>query len=167
MDITDTNTALIVGCAVVIIVGIFGTFIPFVPGLFLSWAAVGRLGRCSTTAARGKWIAFGAVTVLAVLGSLMKFVLPGRKMHREGVPKFSLLVGGVVGIIGFFVMPVIGLFIGFVLGVFLAELARLKSAGEAWPSTWKGVKAVVPLDDHRDLSPGCSSCVFIWTYVIV
>jgi len=141
VDITDTNAALTIICAIVIVIGIFGTFIPFVPGLFLSWAAVG-VWAVFHDGGRGKWIAFAVATLLAVLGSLMKFVLPGRKMHREGVPGFSLFVGGVVGVIGFFVVPVIGLFLGFVLGVFLAELGRLRSAADAWPSTWKGVKAV-------------------------
>ena len=28
------------------------------------------------------------------------------------------------------------------LGVFLAESARLRGAGPAWPSTWKAIKAV-------------------------
>ena len=141
MDITDTNAALTIGCAVAIVIGIFGTFIPFVPGLFLSWAAVG-VWALFHEGGRGKWIAFGVVTLLAVLGSLMKFVLPGRRMHREGVPGLSLFLGGVVGVIGFFVVPIVGLFLGFVLGIFLAELGRLGSAGEAWPSTWRAVKAV-------------------------
>ena len=166
MDISDTNTALSIGCAVVIIVGIFGTFIPFVPGLFLSWLAFG-VWALFYEGGRGKWIAFGIVTVLAVLGSLLKFVLPGRKMHREGVPKFSLFVGAVLGIIGFFAIPVIGLFIGFVVGVFLAELTRLKSAGEAWPSTWKGIKAVM-FSAMIEICAGLLIlATFIWTYVII
>jgi uncharacterized protein YqgC (DUF456 family) len=166
VDITDTNTALTVVCAVAIIVGIFGTFIPFVPGLFLSWAAVG-IWALFHDGGRAKWIAFGIVTVLAVLGSLLKFVLPGRKMHREGVPKFSLFVGAVAGIIGFFVIPVIGLFICFVLGVFLAELVRLQSAADAWPSTWKGVKAVFLSAVIEIVAGLLIMTVFIWTVVIV
>ena len=47
------------------------------------------------------------------------------RMRSAGVPALSIMVGGVLGIIGFFLIPVIGLVIGFVGGVFLAELMRL------------------------------------------
>jgi len=40
MDVTDTNTALTIVCAIAIVVGIFGTVLPFVPGLLLSWGGV-------------------------------------------------------------------------------------------------------------------------------
>ena len=36
-----------------------------------------------------------------------------------------------LGIVGFFVVPVVGLLLGFVLGVYLAELARLGGRGVA------------------------------------
>ena len=51
-----------------------------------------------------------------------------------------LVVGGLLGIVGFFVIPLVGLFVGFVLGVYLAELQRVGQAN-AWPSTWAAVKA--------------------------
>jgi uncharacterized protein YqgC (DUF456 family) len=166
VDITDTNAALTVGCAVAIIVGIFGTFIPFVPGLLLSWAAVG-VWAIFHEGGSGKWIGFGVVTLLAFFGSLFKFVLPGRRMHREGVPGLSLAVGGIVGIIGFFVVPIIGLFLGFVLGIFLAELARLRSSREAWPSTWKGMKAVGFSMVIEIFAGILILATYIWTVVIV
>jgi uncharacterized protein len=46
----------------------------------------------------------------------------------------------VLGVVGFFVVPVIGLFIGFVVGVFAAEWRRLGHA-RAWPSTKHALKA--------------------------
>ena len=46
-----------------------------------------------------------------------------------------------LGIVGFFVIPVVGLLIGFVLGVYLAELRRVGSAA-AWPATVHALKAV-------------------------
>lgn len=141
MDITDLNTALTISCGAAIVVGILGTVIPFVPGLLLCWAAVG-VWAIFSDAGSGKWIAFGVVTALALLGTLLKYLLPGRRMHQQGVPGTTLTVGGLLAIVGFFVVPVVGLFLGFVLGIFLAELARLKSSRLAWPSTWMSVKAV-------------------------
>ncbi len=141
MDLTDTNTALTVVSGIAIVVGIFGTVVPFVPGLLLSWAGV-LLWALFADGGAGKWLVFGVVTVLAVLGTVLKYVLPGRKLQREGVPNKSLVFGGLLAIIGFFVVPVVGLFLGFVLGVFLGELNRVKSSRLAWPSTWRSIKAV-------------------------
>jgi uncharacterized protein YqgC (DUF456 family) len=141
VDMSDTELAVTVLCGAAIIVGIFGTVVPFVPGLLLSW---GGVLVWAILADRGpdKWIVFGIVTVLALLGTLLKYLLPGRRMRRGGVPMPILIAGAALGIVGFFVVPIVGLFLGFVLGVFLAELVRLRDASLAWPSTWKAMKAV-------------------------
>jgi uncharacterized protein YqgC (DUF456 family) len=73
---------------------------------------------------------------------VVKYLVPGKQLKDAGVPGRSLLLGAVLGIIGFFVIPVIGLFLGFVLGVYLAELARLGSSARAWPSTKHALRAV-------------------------
>jgi uncharacterized protein len=57
-----------------------------------------------------------------------------------GVPNTALFAGGVLGLIGFFVIPVVGVLIGFVLGVYLVERVRL-GAGRAWPSTREAITA--------------------------
>jgi uncharacterized protein YqgC (DUF456 family) len=142
MDLNDTDTAVIFLTAVAIVIGIFGTFIPFVPGLVLSWGGVVFWAIFSSGAAATRWTVVGIVTVLAIAGTVMKYTIPGRRMARSGVPKLTVAAGGLLGIVGFFVVPVVGLFLGFVLGVFLAEWLRLKNPSAAWPSTWKAVKAV-------------------------
>lgn len=58
------------------------------------------------------------------------------------MPTLSLVLGGVVAIIGFFVIPVVGLVIGFVLGIYLAEFLRRSSQKQAWAATVTAVKAV-------------------------
>ena len=136
-----SGTALDVFCGIAIVIGIFGTILPSIPGLLLSWAGV-LLWALFTDAGPAKWWAVGIATVLALSATVLKYILPGRRMAKAGVPGITLVVGTVFGIIGFFVIPIIGLFIGFVLGVFLAELIRLRDVGPAWPSTWKAIKAV-------------------------
>jgi uncharacterized protein len=138
---SDIDAIMNLVCGVVIIVGVFGTVIPHVPGLILSWAAV-LLWAFVTPGGSGKWITVGIVTVLALGATVMKYVLPARRLHQEGVPTASLLAGVVLAIVGFFVIPIIGLFVGFVVGVFLGELLRLKIARLAWPSAWNSIKAV-------------------------
>ena len=62
-------------------------------------------------------------------------------MRASGVPHRSLIVGGLMAIIGFFVVPVVGVLIGFVLGVYASELQRV-GARRAWPSTMAALRAV-------------------------
>jgi uncharacterized protein len=136
-----SGAALDIFCGIAIVIGIFGTILPSIPGLILSWAGV-LLWALFTDAGPAKWWAVAIATVLAMFATVLKYLLPGRRMAKAGVPGITLFIGTVFGIIGFFVVPVIGLFLGFVLGVFVAELVRLRDVGPAWPSTWKAIKAV-------------------------
>ena len=65
---------------------------------------------------------FVVATTFLALGAVVKYVVPGRRLKQVGVPTSTLLLGGVLGVVGFFVIPVVGLLVGFVLGVYLAEL---------------------------------------------
>ena len=67
---------------------------------------------------------------------------PMRRIRAADVGTGTLLVGAVLGIIGFFVIPVLGLVIGFVLGVYLAELANRRDQKAAWTSTVHALKGV-------------------------
>jgi uncharacterized protein YqgC (DUF456 family) len=51
-----------------------------------------------------------------------------------------LVAGAVVGIVGFFVVPVVGLPLGFILGVYVAELLRLREHAPAWRTTIEAMK---------------------------
>jgi uncharacterized protein len=125
--------------ALAIAVGLVGVIIPVLPGSLLVLGAIlvwaWDLG--TTTA----WMVFAVATVFIALGAIVKYVVPGRRLKENGIPTSTLLLGGVLGIIGFFVIPVIGLLIGFVLGVYLAELLRV-GVDAAWPATKHALKAV-------------------------
>jgi uncharacterized protein len=81
------------------------------------------------------------VTVVLVVGSVVKYLVPGRRLKRDGVPGRTLVIGGLLGLAGFFVVPVVGLFLGFVLGVYLSERQRLGEHQPAWESTRKALAA--------------------------
>jgi hypothetical protein len=70
----------------------------------------------------------------------VKYAVPGRRL-RATVPTHTLVVGGLAGIVGFFVIPVVGFLIGFPLGVYVAERVRVGAEG-AWPSTRAALRAV-------------------------
>ncbi len=93
------------------------------------------------SAAPTAWTVFAVATALIVVGAVVKYVVPGRRLQVAGIPASTQWFGVLLGVVGFFVVPVVGLFIGFVLGVYLAELRRVGSA-EAWPSTVHSLKAV-------------------------
>ncbi|MET0910445.1 MAG: DUF456 domain-containing protein, partial [Ilumatobacteraceae bacterium] len=72
---------------------------------------------------------------------IVKYTIPGRRLRADGVPNRSLVVGGLVAIVGFFAVPVVGVFLGFVLGIYASELERV-GARMAWPSTKAALRAV-------------------------
>src|SRR6478672_5714039 len=118
---------LLVGLAV--LVGLVGIVVPVLPGSILILAAV------------LVWaVAFALVTTLLVVGGVVKYALPGRGLRTAGVPSRTLIAGGLLGIVGFFVIPVVGLVVGFVLGVYLSELQRV-GLDSAWASTRAALKA--------------------------
>lgn len=136
MELTTTIIA-----ALVMAVGIAGLIVPALPGLLLVLGGVliWALGNSGPTA----WTVFGIACVLAAVGYVVQYVVPGRHLGRAGIPKRSSLVGVIFGVIGFFVIPVIGMLVGFVLGVFVAEMARQRRTDEAWRSTKVAVKAAL------------------------
>ncbi|HVL82677.1 MAG TPA: DUF456 domain-containing protein [Pseudonocardia sp.] len=133
----DVETAL---AGLLILVGLVGILLPVLPGLLLVVAGV-----AVWAVARGDpvgWTVLGLAVAIAVLGTVVKYLLPGRRMREAGVPGRTIAAGGALGVVGFFVVPVIGLFLGFVLGVYLAEAARLGERAAAWSSTRHALAAV-------------------------
>lgn len=140
MDLTDTHTLVTLLAGVAIIAGLAGVVIPGLPALPLCWGGV-LVWAIFGVDGWQRWPVLGAATVVAVLGVVVKYAWPGRNLKRTGVPNSSLLAGGLLGLVGFFVIPVIGLVIGFVLGVWLAERLRLGDSRLAWPATKQAVQA--------------------------
>ena len=125
--------------ALTIAVGLVGVLVPVLPGSLLVGAAIvlWAVERGEATA----WIVTTVALLLLVTGAVVKYLVPGRRLQRVGVPTSTLLAGGVLGIVGFFVVPVVGLPLGFVLGIYVAEWRRLGHRA-AWPATVHALKAV-------------------------
>jgi uncharacterized protein YqgC (DUF456 family) len=132
-----TGTEILVAAAMV--VGLAGIVVPVLPGSVLILVALlvwaGEQG--SATA----WAVAAAGSLVLVVGGVVKYALPGRRLTASGVPRRTLVAGGLLGTVGFFVVPVVGLFLGFVLGVYLSEAQRL-GGQQAWASTRAALKAV-------------------------
>ncbi|GGM29722.1 MULTISPECIES: DUF456 domain-containing protein [Micromonospora] len=140
MSLTDTETVVVLVTALAIVAGLAGVVVPGLPALPLCWGGV-LFWAIFGGAGPGRWAVLAAATVIALVGTVVKFAWPGRNLQRTGVPTSTLLAGAVLGIVGFFVIPVIGLVIGFVGGVFAAERLRLGDSRLAWPATKHAVAA--------------------------
>lgn len=125
--------------ALAIALGLAGVVVPLLPGSLLVGGAI--LVWAAVTDEAGGWVVLTVALALLGTGTLVKYLVPGRKLQRNGVPTLTLVIGGALGIVGFFVVPVIGLPLGFVLGVYLAEWQRT-SRQQAWPATVAALKAV-------------------------
>jgi uncharacterized protein YqgC (DUF456 family) len=125
--------------ALAIAIGLVGILVPVLPGSLLVGAAVvvWATERGGTTA----WAVTAVALGLLVAGAVVKYLVPGRRLQRAGVPTGTLLAGAALGVVGFFVVPVVGLPLGFVLGVYLVEVRRL-GRRDARPATLHAVKAV-------------------------
>jgi hypothetical protein len=141
MDLSDTGTAVNLIAGLVILTGVIGVIVPVLPGLLLTWSGVLLWAILGEGSGGARLLVAVIATVIAVAGLVIKFLWPGKKLKDTGVPTSAVAVGGVLGLIGFFVVPFVGLVLGFVLGVWLMELRRLGSE-RAWTSTRKTIGAV-------------------------
>jgi uncharacterized protein YqgC (DUF456 family) len=140
MDLTNTGSAVTVIAGIAVALGVVGVVIPVIPGLLLGWAGVLFWALFGDASGTIKWLVLVLATLVAVLGALVKYLVPGKRLKAAGVPNSALLAGGVLGLIGFFVVPVVGLILGFVLGIWLVERVRV-GAYQAWPSTKRALAA--------------------------
>jgi uncharacterized protein YqgC (DUF456 family) len=124
---------------VAIFIGIIGIVVPVLPGALLSLAAI-LVWALEEQNATG-WIVLSAAVVLIGATQTVKYIVPERRLRESGIPRRSTLIGVLLGIVGFFVIPVVGMFVGFPLGVYLSERQRLHVHDLAWTSTKHALRA--------------------------
>ena len=130
----------IVLVALGIAVGLAGIVVPLLPGSVLVFGAIAVWAVIENNVTG--WVTLGVVTALLAVSTLIKYLWPARRMRAADVSTWSLLAGALLGVIGFFVIPVLGLVIGFVLGIYVAELAKRRDQRVAWTSTKHALKGV-------------------------
>jgi uncharacterized protein YqgC (DUF456 family) len=125
-------------CGLLVVVGVFGIVVPVLPGTIL--VALGIVIWATEDGSSGAWVTLAVAVLCLAVGAVVKYAVPGRRL-RATVPTSTLLVGGVLAVVGFFVVPVVGALLGFPLGVYVAERVRVGPDG-AWPSTRAALRAV-------------------------
>jgi len=125
---------------VLVAIGLVGVLVPVLPGLLLVWASVSvwALVEQGTPA----YVLLVAGTAVALAAAVLKYLVPGRRLRRAGVPQRSLLIGGLAAVAGFFLIPVLGVVVGFVAGIYAAERQRLPDRAAARTSTGHALRAV-------------------------
>jgi uncharacterized protein YqgC (DUF456 family) len=131
-----TGTDLV--CGLLVVAGLFGIVVPVLPGTVL--VLLGILVWASVDGSAGAWTVFAVATACLVVGAVVKYAVPGRRL-RAAVPTGTLVAGGAGAVAGFFVIPVVGALVGFPVGVCLAGRARVGAAA-AWPAAREALRAV-------------------------
>lgn len=131
---------VLVCAAIAVVVGLIGVVVPILPGSLLIAAGIGGWA-FFVPSWPARILCIVAVIVLAI-AAVAQYIIAGRHMQKAGVPRRSMLIGGVIGVVGFFVIPVVGLPLGFTVGVWLSEAARLSPGKAAWNSTLAALKAI-------------------------
>lgn len=119
--------------ALVMVVGLVGVILPVLPGLALVAAAVVFWAFQVGTGAA--WVVTVVVLGVLGLGTVVKYLLPGRELRASEADATTWLLAGVLAVVGFFVVPILGLVLGFVLGTYLGERRRLGAHDPAWRAT--------------------------------
>lgn len=134
------NTLTVV-TGLLMLVGLVGIVVPVLPGLLLTVVATAIWAYDHP--APGAWIVFWVAVAWYGLGVALQYLVPGRRMRREGVGSATLALAVLVGVVGFFLVPVVGGPLGFVLGIYLVEVVRKGDRRLAWSATTAALRAVL------------------------
>lgn len=135
----DVWAEVLVGVA--IFAGLIGIVVQVLPGAVLVLGGI--LVWAIFTGGVEAWVVFGIAAAAIVVAEVLQWILAGKHMRKAEVPVLTLAVGGIAGIIGFFVIPVLGLFLFFVGAIFLLEWLRRKDVSAAWGATKAALQATL------------------------
>jgi uncharacterized protein len=136
----DYDILATVIAGILLVVAAVGVVYPVLPGspiaivTLLVWAWV-----------VGGWAAWLAAVIGALLcaaGWSASAVLTGRKLKELEVPRWSILVAALAGLVGLIFIPVVGIFIGFAVGLLVSEAVRHRDVRRAVHYSLQTLKAM-------------------------
>lgn len=136
---SDGTGILLVGLTM--LVGLAGVVVPVLPGTALILAAGVAWAALVVDDGATRWAVVAVLALLFVVGAVLKYALPGRRLQGQ-LPRRTLLIAGLGALVGLFLLPPFGLLLGGVAGTYLAETQRLGPGADAWRSTVRVLKAI-------------------------
>jgi uncharacterized protein len=149
---------------IVMAAGLFGTLIPFVPGLFIIWLAALGYGIVTGFGTLAWWM-FGIMTVLMVVGSLGDNILAGAGAKQGGASWMALGIGFMAGVAGTIFIPPFGGLITAPLAVYVYEVYR-QGSHQAAVQAIKGMLAGYGISFAARFAVGLLMilCWLIWVW---
>jgi uncharacterized protein len=115
------DTILIILGLICVIIGVFGSFMPVLPGPTISW--VGILLLYLTKSVENNYWILGITLIITIVISVLDYIIPAKGTKKFGGSKFGIWGTNLGMILGFFFIPLpLGFMIGAFLGAFLGEL---------------------------------------------
>ena len=124
----ETIITVLVGLTMLL--GLLGIVIPVLPDLLLIWIGALAYGLLIGWGSIGPWL-FALITLIGVIGALAEGWTTGAGARAGGASWQSVLVGLVLGVLGFIVLFPWGFLVGFLVGTFLVELWRHRKLDHA------------------------------------
>ncbi len=138
----SADLLLVVLVAAIMVVGLAGTILPILPGLWLIWAAALGYGVFAGFDV-WSWVAMVLITAFAAAGTAAAVYVPQRKASSIGVPWWGQVFALVGAVVGFFLVPVVGAPLGFIVGILVVTLVRERHFQGALAATWATLKSML------------------------
>lgn len=101
------------------IIGLFGSFLPALPGTPISW--LGLLLLYLTDFVENNYWVLGVTFLLTITVSILDYIIPAKGTKKFGGTKYGIWGTNIGLVIGLF-FPPIGFIIGLFVGAFIGEL---------------------------------------------
>ncbi len=104
-----------------VIVGVFGSFMPVLPGPSISW--LGILLLYLTNVVKNNYWILGITLLITISISILDYTIPAKGTKKFGGSKYGIWGTNIGMLLGFFFIPVpLGFIIGAFSGAFLGEI---------------------------------------------
>ena len=114
------DTILLLVGLICVIAGVFGSFMPVLPGPSISW--VGLLLLYLTTAIPNNYWILGITLLTTIVITILDYVIPAKGTRKFGGSSYGVWGTNIGLIVGFFIPIPFGFVVGAFLGAFIGEL---------------------------------------------
>jgi uncharacterized protein YqgC (DUF456 family) len=135
----DTDITVTIVAGILLAVAVFGSVYPVLPASLVALVTLIVWGWVLGSAA--SWTAAVIGALLICVGWSARALLTGRMLKKRHIPRGSILVAVLAGVVGMFVIPLVGLFVGFAAGLFVSEYVRQGDFQSALRSSVEALKA--------------------------